>query len=102
MEEYPDQNNANGTTNNNEEGTKHGDNARRPPSLSLKDLLPTLQLPPDARFIPGASSSAGTVPSGLASGYSTPSASAKISYPNLTRSGSLLKTTRKSGYLEIR
>ena len=41
--------------------------------------------------------------SATSSGYSTPaSVSAKLAYPNVTRSGALMKTARKSGYLEIR
>lgn len=34
------------------------------------------------------------------SGYSTPNA--KLNFPNLARSGSVMKSVRKSGYLEIR
>lgn len=65
-------------------------------SISAKlgeDGLPTLKLPP------------GLPESRFSSGYSTPSVastSAKHAYPSVARSGALMKTARKSGYLEIR
>lgn len=64
-------------------------------SLKLEDGLPTLKVPPP-NLVRTASDST------VASGYSTPSMSAKQVYPNVTRSGALMRNARKTGYLEIR
>lgn len=68
-------------------------------SLSMKlgeDGMPTLKLNVPPPLVRSRSSNA-------SSGMSTPSiANAKINYPSVARSGALMKTARKSGYLEIR